>query len=268
MSHLLREDRDGVAWVTINRPERRNAMSPEVICRLADVWDEVRETTAVRAVVVTGAGEDAFCAGADLGLLMPLLTGARAAEDEWDERVIADPDLIFRALLKNVPLFTPVIAAVNGYALAGGCELVLATDLRVASTTARFGLSEAKRGLVPAGGGMTRLPRQLPHAVAMELLLTGDAISAEAALSYGFVNRVVEPARVRDEAGALAASIAANGPLAVRVIKQTVLESAGLPYPEAFRIERRNAQVVQASADAIEGPRAFMEKRAPRFVGR
>jgi enoyl-CoA hydratase len=268
MSHLLREDRDGVAWLTINRPERRNAMSPEVICRLADTWDELRDSSDVRAVVLSGAGDEAFCSGADLGLLMPLLTGSREPGDEWDARGLADPDLIFRALLKNVPLYTPVIAAVNGYALAGGCELVLATDLRVASTTARFGLSEPKRGLVPAGGGMSRLPRQLPHAIAMELLLTGEAISADAALAYGFVNRVVEPARVLGEAAALAELIAANGPLAVRVIKQTVLETSGVPYPEAFHTERRNAEVVRTSADAVEGPLAFVEKRPPRFTGR
>ncbi|HEV8297297.1 MAG TPA: enoyl-CoA hydratase-related protein [Acidimicrobiales bacterium] len=268
MAELLYERRDGVAWITINRPEKRNALSPEVVCRLADAWETVRDDDEVRVAVVTGAGDRAFSAGADLGLMITLLTGTRAPANEWDERLKGDVGLLYKALLKNLELDKPVIAAVNGFALAGGCELLLATDLRVASTTAWFGLSEATRGLVPAGGGLSRLSRQLPHAIAMEILLTGEPIDADTALRYGFVNRVVEPDSVLPTAASLATTIAANGPLAVRVIKHTITESNGVPLKEAFRIEEQNSRVISTSQDAIEGPRAFMEKRAPRFTGR
>jgi enoyl-CoA hydratase len=268
MPELLYEVRDGVAWITINRPDKRNALSPEVVCRLADAWVQVRDDDTVRVAVVTGAGDRAFSAGADLALLITLLTGTREPENDWDERVKRDIRVLFQAILKGFTLDKPVIAAVNGFALAGGCELLLGTDLRVASSTASFGLSEAKRGLVPAGGGLSRLPRQLPHAIAMEVLLTGEPIDAPAALRYGLVNRVVEPPEVLPTAAALAAAIAANGPLAVRVIKKTVLESSGVPLEDAYRIEAENARVISSSQDAIEGPRAFIEKRPPRFIGR
>ena len=268
MPDVISETRDGVLWLTLNRPERRNALSPQAVCLLADAWVHLRDDDSLRAAIVTGAGDRAFCAGADLALLIPLLTRSRPPGNEWDERVAADLTTINRALLRDFAVFKPVIAAVNGFALAGGCELVLATDVRVAAATASFGLSEAKRGLVPAGGGMVRLSRQVPLAVAMEMLLTGEPIDAEAALRHGLVNRVVQPAAVLDVAAQIAAQISANGPLAVRTIKQVVLETSGVALDEAFRIERERAEVVRTSSDAVEGPKAFLEKRAPRFTGR
>lgn len=268
MPDVIYETRDGIAWVTLNRPERRNALSPQAVCLLVDAWDAFRDDDTARVAVVTGAGDRAFSAGADLGLLIPLLSGTRKPADEWEERVVADTREINRALLKGIDLDKPVIAAVNGFALAGGCELVLGTDVRVAGTTSSFGLSEAKRGLVPAGGGMVRLSRQLPQAVAMEMLLTGEPIDAAAALRHGLVNRVVEPGDVLAVATAVAQQIAANGPLAVRTIKRVVLETSGIGLDEAFRIEGRHAEVIRTSLDAVEGPRAFLEKRPPRFTGR
>jgi enoyl-CoA hydratase len=268
MPDLIYEKRGVVAWLTLNRPERRNALSPQAVCLLADAWADIRDDDRLRVAVVTGAGDRAFSSGADLELLIPLLSGTRRPEDEWDERILTDTDTIYRAVLKSVGLDKPVIAAVNGTAVAGGCELVLGTDLRVASSSATFGLSEAKRGLVPAGGGMSRLPRQVPYAVAMEMLLTGETVDAVDALRLGFVNRVVEPDRVLPAAASLADAIAANGPLAVRTIKKTVRESIGLPLDEAFRVEHRNSAIIATSHDAVEGPLAFLEKRAPRFTGR
>jgi len=268
MPHLVYEKRDGIAHLTMNRPEKRNAFSPEMICRLADAWHDFREDASLRVAILTGAGDTAFSAGADLGTLIPLLTRARAAEDEWDERILRQPSLLQMALLRRVELYKPVIAAVNGFALAGGTEIIQATDIRLASRNARFGLSEPKRGLVPAGGSMVRLVRQIPFSKAMEILLTGDDLSAEEAHRIGLVNKVTSPGRLHDEAVAVAHRIAENGPLAVRTIKEVVLRTSGVPLEDAYAVEDTGAAVVMRSSDAREGPRAFLEKRKPRFQGR
>ncbi|MBM3504559.1 MAG: crotonase/enoyl-CoA hydratase family protein [Alphaproteobacteria bacterium] len=259
---------DHVATVTINRPAQRNAYDPATVCRLADLWQTIAADPAVRVVILTGAGDRAFCAGADLKRLIPLLTGARQPEDEHDRRVMADRQTVARALLRAAPLDKPVIAAVNGPALAGGCLLALATDLRLAATHATFGVSEAQRGLPPAGGGMVDLPRQIPYAIAMEMLLTGEPISAQRAYASGLVNAVVAPDQLLAKAERLAARLAANGPLALAAIKRVVRATSGRPLDEAAAIEWRESLSVLASEDAREGPRAFLEKRAPRFTGR
>ena len=262
-------ERDGhVALVRIDRPEKRNALNPEAFCRLADAWAALALDDAVRAVIITGTGEVAFSAGADLGSVMPLYSGTREPVDEWDRRVLADPKLFTRGVLKGVALDKPIIAAVNGLAIGGGCELVLGTDLRVAARHATFGLAEVTRAIMAGGGGTTRLARQLPYAIAMEVLLTGDPITADDALRHGLVNRVVEADRVLDEALALATRIARNGPLAVQAIKRTVRESDGVPLDKAFGIEAREGHALSRTDDAIEGPRAFVEKRAPIYRGR
>ena len=155
----------------------------------------------------------------------------------------------------------------NGYALAGGCEILQATDIRIASTRARFGLSEVKRGLVPGGGSMVRLARQIPHCKAMEILMIGDALDAREAHRIGLVNEVVEPDALLPRAEEIARKLAANGPLALRKIKEAVLRTSGLPLDEAYAVENECAAVVMQSKDAREGPRAFMEKREPVFTG-
>ena len=170
-----------VALITLNRPEVLNAISPEVMCRLEEAWVEVAANDDIRAAVVTGTGR-AFCAGADLGRLIPLTTGTREAEDDYDRRVLADRTIGDRAILRNNDLDKPVIAAINGDAIAGGCELVQGTDLRIAAEGARLGVQEVKWGLFPMGGSSVRLPAQLPYAVAMEWLLTGGLIPARARL--------------------------------------------------------------------------------------
>ena len=268
MPDLLFEKRDGVAWITFNQPERKNAISPEAFCRLADAWTEVRDDDDVRVAVLTGTGSDAFTSGGDLKRLLPLWTGAREPEDDWDRRLLGDPGISFVALLKTFELYKPLIAAVNGDALAGGTELMLNADIRVAVPHARFGLTEVQRALVPGGGSMVRLARQIPWARAMELLLTGDAISAETALEWGLVNRVVEPDGLVAAAEEYAHRLARNGPLALEAIKRTALHTSGIPLQDAFAIEAENSGRVMNSEDAKEGPRAFAEKREPAYRGR
>lgn len=264
---LLFDPTPPVARITLNRPAKRNALDAEMVVRLADAWTEVEADLEIRVVVLTGAGDAAFCAGADLASLIPLLTRARQAADEWDERLLAQPKLMNQALLRTTDVSTPVIVAVRGFALAGGTELVLASDLRVVSDDAHLGLTEVRRGLVPAGGGTVRLPRQIPRARAAELLLLGDHLGANDALALGLVNRVVPSHEVVPCAEALAARMAENGPLALRKIKETMSRADGVPLADAFAVEDDAARVVMRSNDAKEGPRAFAEKRAPRFTG-
>jgi enoyl-CoA hydratase len=267
-SEKLRGGQAGIAVLTFNRPERRNAFTPELMVRLAEAWIDFRDDPSLRVAVLTGAGREAFSAGGDLGRLLPLLTGARQPDDDWDRRFMADAGRIMgTALLRPFDLYKPIVAAVNGFALAGGTELLQATDIRVASSDAWFGLSEVQRGLVPGGGSMVRLPRQMPWCKAMEILLTGDRIPARDALAFGFVNEVVEPERVLPRALEFAGRLAKNAPLALQAIKETAIRTSGLPLEEAFRLENALSAPVVRSRDAREGPRAFMEKREPVFTG-
>lgn len=267
MPHLIYEKSGGVATITLNRPERRNAISPEMMLGLAEAWLDFGDDPDTHVAILTGAGDQAFCVGGDLQLLMPLFTGAREPEDEWDRRLLANLDKVPVALLKPFALYKPIVAAVNGAALAGGCEILQATDIRIASRTASFGLSEAKRGLVPGGGSMVRLARQVPHCKAMEILLLGDAMPAEEAHRIGLINEVVEPDEVLPRAREVARRLARNGPLALRKIKEAVLRTSGVPLDRAYEIENECSAAVMASKDAREGPRAFMEKREPVFTG-
>lgn len=269
MPDLLLEKVDGVVWITLNRPARHNAMSPEMAVRLADAWRDFRDDESLRVAVLIGAGEKAFCAGADLDRLIPLLTGARKPEDDWDNRYLADPNTSNVALLREFTLYKPVIAAINGYALAGGMELCLATDIRIATSVSVFGLPEVQRALVPSGGGLVRLPRQIGYVNAMRLLLTGETLSAEEACRVGLINEVVPtPEALHKRAHEIATTICANGPLAVRKVKEIISQTSGLPLDRAFKIETDSARDIWSSEDAKEGPRAFMEKRRPVWKGR
>ena len=267
MADVLYERRGAVAWITINRPEARNVLGPRAFVELADAWDAAREDREVRVVVLTAAGERDFCCGGDLGGLIPLWTGARAPADPIEERLLADPGIAERVLLKTAPLYKPVVAAVNGRALGGGCELLQATDVRIAVDTAQFGLPEPKMGIVPGGGSMVRLARQIPYAHAMQLLMTGEPVDARTALAWGLVGEVVTAGELLARAEAVAARIAANAPLALAAIKRTVLESHCEAWDAAFAREAREAGAVMMGRDAREGPRAFREKRAPVFRG-
>jgi enoyl-CoA hydratase len=266
--HLLVEKRGGVLVLTMNRPQARNSLSPEMLVRLAGAWREFRDAADTHVAILTGAGDEDFCAGGDLKLTMPLVTGARKPETEWDHRLLSDPTAFTDAILRGFALYKPVIAAVNGSALGGGTEMTNACDLRVAAEHAVFGTPEAKVGLLPGGGSISRLPRQIPYAKAMEMLLVGRPFSAREALDMGLLNYVVPRAELMDRAFALADALARNGPLAVRKIKEGVVRSSGLPLDRALEIENEVSAVVMTSQDAREGPRAFAERRAPKFTGR
>ena len=255
-----------VALVTLNRPEAKNAINPEVAVRLHDAWQAVKEDDQVRVALLTGTG-DCFCAGADLGQLIPLMSGARQPENEWDERVLQGRSITAAALLRNFDPEKPVIAAINGHAIAGGMELVQGTDIRVSAASARFGVQEVKWAIFPAGGSTVRLPLQVGFAKSMELMLTGDLISAEEALSCGFLNYVVPGDEVLAKAREIAEKIAANGPLAVRAIRKSARECLGLPEADALRLETKISGPVFQTEDAREGPLAFMQKRKPVYKG-
>ena len=265
---LTYEKRGHIAYITLNRPDVRNALNPEAIIRLSEAWADYGQDDDLRVAIITGAGDVAFSSGADLGRLIPLFTGARPPEDEWDRRLIEDRSLPRKALLRGHPLYKPIISAINGFCLAGGTELVQATDIRIAADHATFGLTEVTLGIIPAGGSLARLPRQIPYCKAMEILLVGDRITAQECHRIGLVNYVVPASELMPKAEEIAAKIAANGPLAVRKIKEAVLRASGLPLDDAFRIEDECALEVMRSEDAREGPRAFMEKRQPQYKGR
>lgn len=259
------EVRGHVAVITLNRPDARNAINPEVAVRLADAWSAVKDTDEVRVAVLTGTGS-AFCAGADLGQLIPMVSGTRKPENEWDEKVAADPGIPGRALLRNFDPEKPIIAALNGHAIAGGMELVQGTDIRVSVPDAKLGVQEVKWAIFPAGGSTVRLPVQMPYAKAMELLLTGDLITATEALELGFLNYVTDDPMAK--AMEIAEKIAGNGPLAVKAIRASVKECLGKPEAEGMKIEGRISGPVFQTEDAKEGPKAFMEKRKPEYKGR
>lgn len=260
--HLL-VDRDGAVTVlTMNRPEARNAFSPQMLSRLEDAWVEAEEDPGVRVVILTGAAGH-FSAGADLKAMFN-----PDPSDPHGRRFREDADLAWRAMLRHRRFSKPLVAAVEGSCIAGGTEILQSTDIRVAGMSARFGVSEVRWGLFPLGGSTVRLRRQIPHCRAMEMLLTGDHFSAEEALQMGLVNRVVPDGESLTEARRIADRIAANGPLAVQAVKRSVQETEALPESEALKVEMGIGQRVFASEDAREGTRAFAEKRAPGFKGR
>ncbi|HUF85369.1 MAG TPA: crotonase/enoyl-CoA hydratase family protein [Acidimicrobiia bacterium] len=249
-----RERRDGVGIIRLNRPEARNAVSDEVSAAVEAALDEFETDDEIRAVIVTGTG-DVFSAGADLKMV---------AKGEGFK--IATKRGGFGGITTRV-YSKPLIAAVNGPALAGGFEIVLACDLVVAADDARFGLPEVKRGLFAAAGGPYRLVRRIPLATATEIVLTGDPIDARRAHDLGLVNRLVPKEKVMDEALALAATIAANGPVAVRKSLRLLHETGDLTEEQARQLSNEVALEVFGSKDAIEGATAFAEKRPPRWTG-
>ena len=264
---LLYEKRGQICYLTLNRPQVCNAVDPEMAVALEDAWLDYRADPKLRCAIITGAGEAAFCSGGDLAKTIPLVTGARPPANEADRRLLADRGVLDRAFLWGIDLYKPVIAAINGDAIAGGMEMLYGTDIRIAASGARFGLQEVRWGIVPKAGSAVLLPRQISHVRAMEILLTGELISAEQALEYGFINRIVPKHRVLEEAERFAALIVRNGPLAVAAVKQLVRATSGMSISDSYALEQRVSAPVFSSRDAQEGPRAFKEKRSPEFRG-
>jgi crotonobetainyl-CoA hydratase len=248
-----------VLILTLNRPEARNAATVEMATIVGDALQAAESDRSVRAIVVTGAGERSFCAGADLA-------GVARGEPPLHPD---HPDWSFLGMVRQ-PIKTPVIAAVNGFALGGGFEVVLACDIAVASTSAIFGLPEVKRGLLAAAGGPLRLPQAIPNKVAMYTMLTGEPMDATTALRWGLVNEVTAAKAVLARAMEIADMILANAPLAVRATKAVGRAITGGCFTAedlGWQIIDDELPTVKNSADAIEGPRAFMEKRLPRWTG-
>ncbi|MCW5752261.1 MAG: enoyl-CoA hydratase/isomerase family protein [Alphaproteobacteria bacterium] len=248
---------DGVALVTINRPERMNALDAAHYQALSQVWTRVRDDDAIRVAIVTGAGEKSFCAGADIKSWV-------GREKPLRELWLTQQDQL---LNRGLEVWKPVIAAVNGHCLGGGMTLLMATDVRIAVPAARFSLAEVKRGIIAGNGGTQRILRQLPYCIGMEMLLTGDAIDAETALRFGLVNRVVPAEKLLDAAYEFAGRIAANAPLAVQAAKELAIRALDLPLAAGLRLEQVVGHVLHASADTKEGQRAFAERRKPAFKG-
>lgn len=264
MPAVLIDKSDGVMTVTLNRPEKKNAVNCEVMCLLYDAWKEVDADDEIRCAILTGNG-DTFCAGMDLSEIPKLRSGK--PENEWMERALKEPDLIMGAWLKTYRPTKPILLAAEGFARAGGTEILQGTDIRVAGESAVFGVTEVQRGLFPMAGSTVRLRRQLSYAVAAEMLLVGDDLPARRALELGLINHVVPDGQALDKAREIAGRIAENGPLAVRGILATLRETENLPEAEAFAIEMQHGMKVMMSKDASEGPRAFLEKRKPVFRG-
>lgn len=252
--------------VTMNRPEARNALSAGMMATMREAWDLADEDPHIRVAVLTGAG-GSFCAGMDLKAMNSAPPGD-SIDTGGDERSGGLDVTTLPALLKGRRLTKPLIAAVEGPAIAGGTEILQGTDVRVAGYSARFGVTEAQLGLFPLGGSAVRLVRQIPYTIAVELLLTGRTVSAEAAYEYGLIGHVVEDGTALETALQMADRIAANGPVAVQAILKTIRETETMTEREAFEVEADNGVSVFRSEDAKEGPRAFAEKRTPQFTGR
>lgn len=259
-------EKDGaVLTVTLNRPEKKNAVNSEVMCRLYDAWNQLDADDDLRVGILTGTG-DTFCAGMDLSEIGKL--GSGKPDNEYMERVMKEPAVIYGAWLKTYRPTKPVILAAEGFARAGGTEILQGTDIRVAGENAMFGVTEVQRGLFPMAGSAVRLRRQIGYAVAAEMLLAGEDLPARRAYELGLINHVVPDGEALAKAREIAARIAANGPLAVKAILATLRQTETLAEEDAFVIEQQHGMQVMRSEDAREGPRAFLEKRKPVFKGR
>ena len=254
---VLLEQRGRVALVTMNRPDKRNALDGQMRCAFLGVMDRVRRDTETRAVVITGAGDKAVIAGADIKEFE-----GRSAVDQF--RIMRLPT-VFDAI-ERCP--KPVIAAVNGFCLGGGMELALACDIRLASIQAKFGQPEVNLGIIPGGGGTQRLPRIIGLGHALRLILTGEMITADDALKLGLVGEVVPPDVLLDRAVAIGEQIASKSPVAVAAAKEATRAAMSLPLDEGLRLETALFQLCFSSEDKAEGVRAFLEKRTANFTGR
>jgi enoyl-CoA hydratase/carnithine racemase len=252
------EAKDGVATITLDRPDVLNAMNNPMRAQLLEIFTRLRTDDAVKAVVVTGAGDRAFCAGADIREFLepPTPTHFREARKRLD----------FRAEMERCS--QPIIAAIRGFALGGGLELALACDIRIAAEDAHLGLTEINLAIIPGGGGTQRLPRLVGRGKALEMILTGMRVPAAEALRIGLVERVVPVAELMSAAQALARQIADKAPIALRYAKEAVVGGLGLPLADGIRLENDLATLLRTTEDRVEGAKAFVEKRRPTWTGR
>lgn len=259
---VLTELKEHVLVVTINRPNAMNSLDPETNDALRSIWETFEGNSDARVAILTGAGNKAFSAGADLKTLVPAFRNKALANEKYLVWSIGG------GLARGLQLTKPIIAAVNGHCHAGGLEMALACDIRICSPNATFSLTEPHLGLCPGAGGSQRLPRVIPMSLAMEMLLTGDAIDAETALRAGLVNRVVPLGELVNSAVALAQRISERGPLAVKTIKAIVAEGIKAGIDHGLEIEHAAFLDLMRTADAAEGYTAFAEKRPPVFQGK
>ena len=263
MSDLTVEKDGSILLLTMNRPNRQNAMTLPMFARLADAWEMIDEDLDIRVCILTGAAGN-FSSGMDLRSL----SGDSEDTDDYDVNKRMEEegsDFIYRGLLKTKHPRVPLIAAVEGNAIAGGTEILQGTDIRVAGKSAVFGVSEVKWSLYPMGGSAVRLARQIPFTEAADILLTGKHISAEEAKNLGLVGHLVDDGKALDKSMEIANTICENGPLAVEAVLRTLRETSGMTEQEAFEFEDPIGKKVFASQDAKEGPKAFAQKRAPEF---
>ena len=254
----LEVDSAGVALITLNRPERLNAMDAEAYRQLSEAWARVRDDGDIRVAVVTGVGEKSFTTGADL---KSFVTDPGDLSGFWNTQKD-------QLLNRGLEVWKPVISAINGYCLGGGMTLMMATDIRIAAEHATFALAEVKRGIVAANGGTQRVLAQLPYAVGMELLLTGDRWDAATAERWGLINKVVPLDRLMETAMDYARRLSVNAPLAMQAAKELAVRGKDMDLASGLRMEQAINRLLQFTEDAKEGPAAFSEKRPARFEGR
>lgn len=261
--NILNEKKGHLRIITINRPEVRNALDIETSRELAQHFIDFRDDPEAWVAVLTGAGSESFCAGGDLKKMGQYYGSMTSLERRQDREV--NPGI--GGITRNLPLWKPIIAAINGHCLAGGLEIALACDIRIAESGATFGLTEVKWGIVPGAGGTQRLPRLIGISRALEMILTARRLDAGEALQWGLINQSVPTGQALSAAVDMAEKICKNGPLAVRAAKEAVIRGLDLPLDEGLRLEQFLAEPVRLSEDAKEGPRAFAEKRTPDFKG-
>lgn len=262
--NIRAEGTDGVLLVTIDRPEARNAISMEMTEELIRIWTDFRDDPKARVAILTGADDKSFCAGADLKEVGDYYRSM--TPEERREKARTEPGL--GGITRNLDPGKPIIAAINGHCLAGGLELALACDIRIASENATFGLPEVRWGLMPGAGGSQRLARLIPMGAALEMLMTGDAIDAATAAACGLVNRVLPQARLLDEAFDIARRICRAAPLSVQAVRLAAYGGLEMSLEDALELEQECAEPLRQSEDVHEGLKAFAEKRDPDWAGK